>query len=196
VALFDLPGVGRSHLHRDAEVAEHVLVAFEHPLRAVVVALVVGGEPFADLLEGQEPGGLEQQDDQVEQPFQRVHAARIILAAMVRLRWGTVVGIASERPGAIELRVEVEGMEADGLAYPDLVGPVAAGDRVLLNTTAVALGLGTGGFHLVVAVDADRPAEPGPGRVVKARYQPLQTQVESVEETHAEALERSPGLAG
>jgi hypothetical protein len=118
---------------------------------------------------------------------------------MVRLRWGTVTSLVAERPGAVELRVEVEGVEADAIAYPDLVGPVRPGDRVLLNTTAVALGLGTGGFHLVVATDAgdgDRTAEPGPGRVVKARYLPLQTQVESVEETHAGLLERSEGLRG
>ena len=30
-----------------------------------------------------------------------------------------------------------------------LVGPVAAGDRVVVNTTAVDLGLGTGGWHVV-----------------------------------------------
>ncbi len=120
---------------------------------------------------------------------------------MVRLRWGTVLALGSARPGALELRVTVEGEEADAIAYPDLVGGVVPGDRVLLNTTAVALGLGTGGFHLVVAVDPhpERSAPVsgrmfGPGRVMKARYLPLQTQVESVEETHAEQLERSAGL--
>ncbi|HXJ65033.1 MAG TPA: DUF3866 family protein [Actinomycetota bacterium] len=117
---------------------------------------------------------------------------------MVRLRWGTVVGVAVTRPGAVELRVSVEGAQADAIAYPDLVGPVAAGDRVLLNTTAVALGLGTGGFSLVVAVDgpAQPSEEPAPGRVMKARYLPLQTQVSSVEETHGEQLEASEGLRG
>jgi uncharacterized protein DUF3866 len=116
---------------------------------------------------------------------------------MVRLRWGTVLRTGAERPGAVELRVEVEGGEADAVAYPGLVGAVAAGDRVLLNTTAVALGLGTGGVHLVVAVDGAEPgAEPGPGRAMKARYLPLQTQVETVEETHPTALERPDGLHG
>jgi len=93
--------------------------------------------------------------------------------------------------------VEVEGERAPALAYPDLVGPVAAGDAVLLNTSAVALGLGTGGFHLVVAVEGGAPTEiEGPGRVMKARYTPLQTAVQSVEETHRDVLENSPGLRG
>lgn len=93
--------------------------------------------------------------------------------------------------------MEVEGEPAQALAYPDLVGPVAEGDLVLLNTTAVALGLGTGGSHLVVAVEAgpDTDLAYG-GRVLKARYTPLQVAVETVEESHRSALERSPGLRG
>src|SRR6185312_179552 len=68
-----------------------------------------------------------------------------------------------------------------------------AGDEVLLNTTAVELGLGTGGVHFVVAVLGDRDRETSadelPGRVMKARYTPLQTAVASVEEEHADRLE-------
>src|SRR5881396_2737436 len=116
---------------------------------------------------------------------------------MVRLRRGKVVAVTAERPGALELEVEVEGELATALAYPDLVGAVAPGDAVLLNTTAVELGLGTGGFHLVVAVETPQEGSGrGPGRVMKARYTPLQTAVEAVEETHAEVLEASSGLDG
>jgi hypothetical protein len=107
-----------------------------------------------------------------------------------------VLRTTAERAGAVELHVEVEGGEAAAIAYPGLVGTVREGDRVLLNTTAVALGLGTGGFHTVVAVDAEGAGELGPGRVMKARYLPAQIQVESVEETHTETLERSTGLHG
>jgi hypothetical protein len=119
---------------------------------------------------------------------------------MVRLRRGTVLAVVAERPGAVELRVEVDGGEADAIAYPGLTGPVRPGQGVLLNTIAVALGLGTGGFHLVVATDdggaASADGEPPPGRTIKSRYMPLQAQVESVEETHPEALERAGGLGG
>ena len=115
----------------------------------------------------------------------------------VRLRRGTVVGLRAERAGAVELDVEVEGERAAAIAYPDLTGPVATGDVVVLNTTAVALGLGTGGLHLVVAVEGGPPTElADDGRVMKARYTPLQTVVRAVEETHRDALEGSRGLAG
>jgi hypothetical protein len=68
---------------------------------------------------------------------------------------------------------------------------------VLLNTTAVALGLGTGGLHLVIAVDGDGATELGhDGRVMKARYLPQQVAVRSVEESHRDVLENSPGLRG
>src|SRR6266508_2132485 len=117
--------------------------------------------------------------------------------AGIRLRRGTVVSLGASRPGAIELEVEVEGERAPALAYPDLTGPVRVGDVVLLNTTAVALGLGTGGFHLVIAVEGDRATELAHrGRVMKARYTPQQVIVRSVEESHRDLLEGSRGLRG
>jgi len=117
--------------------------------------------------------------------------------AGIRLRRGTVVSVGASRPGAIELEVEVEGERAPALAYPDLTGPVREGDVVLLNTTAVALGLGTGGFHLVIAVEGDRATELAHrGRVMKARYTPQQVIVRSVEESHRDLLEGSRGLRG
>ncbi|GAA2386370.1 hypothetical protein Cme02nite_67350 [Catellatospora methionotrophica] len=62
------------------------------------------------------------------------------------------------------------------LAYPDLVGQPEVGDQVLLNTNALALGLGTGGYAMVVALPGRLPEDtPVPGHIVKARYSPLQT---------------------
>jgi hypothetical protein len=117
--------------------------------------------------------------------------------AGTRLRRGTVVSVGASRPGAVELEVEVDGQRAPALAYPDLTGPIRAGDLVLLNTTAVALGLGTGGFHLVIAVEDGRATELSHGgRVMKARYTPQQVAVRSVEETHRDVLEGSRGLQG
>jgi len=109
--------------------------------------------------------------------------------SLVRLRRGTVLEVLGERPGAVELAVEVDGARARALAYPGLVGPVAAGDRVVVNTTAVELGLGTGGLHLVVAVEGGPPTDlDHGGRIMKARYTPLQAAVPSVEETHRDRL--------
>ncbi len=79
--------------------------------------------------------------------------------------------------------VSVDGQECRALAYPALVGSPRIGDRVLLNTTALHLGLGTGGYALVVALPDRLPADPVlTGHVVKARYTPLQATVASVDE--------------
>jgi hypothetical protein len=60
---------------------------------------------------------------------------------------------------------------------------VAVGDRVVLNTTAVDLGLGTGGWH-VVHWNTERSGfdEPGPGHIMKLRYTSLQVDAGSTEE--------------
>lgn len=72
------------------------------------------------------------------------------------------------------------------------MGEPRPGDRVLLNTGAQALGLGTGGYALVVAIPdrlpPDSPGLPGSsdlrddGHLVKARYTPLQSIVLGVDE--------------
>lgn len=116
---------------------------------------------------------------------------------MIHIRRGVVRAVTATRPGAQELDVEVDGTSAPAISYPDLCGEVRPGDPVLLNATAFELGLGTGGVHLVIAVEGrDSPAEEEPpGHVMKARYTPLQTAVASVEETHPDLLEASDGLA-
>nr|WP_281372796.1 DUF3866 family protein [Kineococcus aurantiacus] len=87
------------------------------------------------------------------------------------------------------------------MAHPDLVGEPAAGDRVLLNVSALARGLGTGGYALVVALPDRLPPDPapGPGHLVKARYTPLQTMVLGVddqESPHHDLLAEADDLAG
>ncbi len=114
---------------------------------------------------------------------------------MIRLRRGIVRAVTDVRAGAQELEVEIEGVSAAAIAYPDLCGEVAAGDAVILNATAVELGLGTGGVHFVVAVEGRGSEGAGPaGHVMKVRYTPVQTAVASVEERHGDVLEGSAGL--
>ena len=90
-------------------------------------------------------------------------------------------------PGAVELEVALDiGGTALALAHPPLVGEPERGDVVLLNSTAVELGLGTGGYALVVALpDRLPPDRDGPGHLVKARYTPLQAVVLGVDEQDA-----------
>lgn len=111
---------------------------------------------------------------------------------------GAVTRIESERPGAQELAVHLAGGEERAISYPRLLGRVEVGEQVLLNTTAVRAGLGTGGYHFVMkrAGKEDRP-EQGPGHIVKLRYTPLQFRCRTVEEQdspHRETIEACEGL--
>ena len=128
---------------------------------------------------------------------------------MITWRSGVVESVGRAWPGAVELSVVVadgvsgpDPVSVRALAYPALVGTPRPGDRVLLNVSALARGLGTGGYALVVAPDADRlPADPpdGPGHLVKARYTPLQAMVLGVddqESPHHEVLRDADDLAG
>jgi hypothetical protein len=116
---------------------------------------------------------------------------------MLHRKLGTVTRIVSERPGAQEILVG----EDRAINYPDLTGTVEVGDQVLLNTTAVDLGLGTGGVHFVIA-NLTRPAgeiEDSPGHIMKLRYTPLQAAVLSVEEDdspHQQAIQEFESLDG
>jgi hypothetical protein len=102
---------------------------------------------------------------------------------VIRWRSGTVVSVRAEWPGVREVAVDVGGELLSALAYPLLVGTPEPGDRVVLNTTALALNLGTGGHALVVALPDRLPPDPvGPGHIVKARYTPVQATVLGVDE--------------
>ncbi len=120
---------------------------------------------------------------------------------MLQARWGEVTEVLARREGAVEVRVAfASAPELDGpaLLYPTLTGPAAPGDRVLVNTTAVQLRLGTGGLHFVMAVERAEALTPAAdGHIVKLRYTPLQHTVRTVEEgPDAERLDACPGLAG
>lgn len=98
---------------------------------------------------------------------------------MPTFRTGTVTGLLEERPGLQRVATDL------GRAYAltQLTGRVAVGDRVVLNTTAVDLVLGTGGWHVVHWNTArDGFTEPGPGHIMKLRYTSLQVDAGSTEE--------------
>lgn len=85
--------------------------------------------------------------------------------------------------GVTELVVDTSDGEVSALGYDDLVGTAEIGDRVLLNVTALELGLGTGGYAMVVAIPDRLPADRDDGgHIVKARYTPLQATVLAVDE--------------
>jgi hypothetical protein len=102
---------------------------------------------------------------------------------MPSFRTGVVLRMLQERPGL--QRVEVDLGDGPERAYglSQLTGPVAPGDRVVVNTTAVELGLGTGGWHVIHwNLERESWSERGPGHVLKARYTSLQADVGVAEE--------------
>jgi hypothetical protein len=114
---------------------------------------------------------------------------------------GTVTERGRAWAGARELTVRCGTEERRALAYPRLVGEPEVGDRVLLNANAQILGLGTGGYALVVAIPERLPAPgpAGPGHLVKSRYTPLQAVVLGVEEQDSpyyDVLREADDLAG
>jgi hypothetical protein len=126
---------------------------------------------------------------------------------MLKRAIGTVLSILAERPGVVELEVEVDGATAKAIAYTELVTKPEVGDRVDLNTTAVVLSLGTGGYHFVIENLSREPVEeaPGPGHIMKLRYTPEQHSVLSVEEEASphrsemekfRSLEKMPVIVG
>ena len=112
---------------------------------------------------------------------------------MPSFRTGTVTSLLSERSGL--QRVEVDGEKAYVLTR--LIGTVAVGDEVVVNTTAVELGLGTGGWHVVHWNLSRREwSDKGDGHVMKLRYTSLQADTGvAEEESEGRPLDGRPVVA-
>jgi hypothetical protein len=94
-----------------------------------------------------------------------------------------IARVLSHRPGLQRLQL-TDGSRAYNLTQ--LTGLVEEGQQVVVNTTAVQLGLGTGGWHVVhwnlsnVQLDL-----PGRGHIMKLRYTSLQADTGAAEEDHS-----------
>lgn len=92
------------------------------------------------------------------------------------------MAVNTPQSGWQEVQVDLgQGSEA-AYALTDLVGEVRPGDTVLVNVTAVELGLGTGGSHPVVAVAGRELRRSDTGHLLKLRYTPLQFVAGAAEE--------------
>lgn len=98
---------------------------------------------------------------------------------MLKLRRGSVV---ETEP----LTVEIDGERRRAWADPALVGECSEGDEVVVNTEALDLELGSGGFDVVCANltrGLDAPGTPDV-HVMKLNYSPIQHPVDPVELAH------------
>jgi hypothetical protein len=93
---------------------------------------------------------------------------------------GVVVDVLSEREGLQRVTVDLGRGDAEpAYVLTQLSPPASGGDRVVVNTTAVDLGLGTGGWHVVHwNLEYNGFGSP-PGHVMKLRYTPVQLDVDA-----------------
>ncbi|NLA35851.1 MAG: DUF3866 family protein [Actinobacteria bacterium] len=105
---------------------------------------------------------------------------------MTTFRTATVIEVLEVLDGIERYRVAMaDGTNARAYALVEVIGPGAVGDEVVCNTTAVELGLGTGGWHVVHWNLSRREWQrPGPDHVMKMRYTSLQIDVGTSELVH------------
>ena len=107
---------------------------------------------------------------------------------MLKLRRGVVVD-------TDPLTVQIDGERRPAWADSAMVGEVADGDEVVVNTEAADLGLGSGGFdvvHLNLTRGLDGPGPAAGEHVMKLNYTSLQHPVEPVETPEAASSDLGP----
>lgn len=125
---------------------------------------------------------------------------------MFSYRQGVVEEIIKQSFGVTEILVRAENRVSCAINYDFFTGPVTLGDTIVINTTALELGLGTGGYDFVITnLNRKNQAISGSGHIMKLRYTPLQFKVLSVEEESSpyhnlinekDSLERTPVIIG
>lgn len=102
---------------------------------------------------------------------------------MISTKKGKVTEIIQKLDGRTDIMVSINGMIEKAINYDYLTGTVNLGDEVILNTTAVELNLGTGGYHFVISnLNNDNIPLEGQGHIMKLRYTPFQIKVQAIEE--------------
>lgn len=102
---------------------------------------------------------------------------------MISFKEGIVTNILEKDKEVDWIEVEIEGVKAKAVNYTTLTGNIDVGDKVVLNTTAVDLNLGTGGQHFVIhnKKNTNKDIE-GRGHIMKLRYTPMQLSCLATEE--------------
>lgn len=107
---------------------------------------------------------------------------------MPAFRTGKIVGKITQAEDLVRVRVTFGSEEIVAAGFPRMLGPVAVGDRVVVNTTGIDLGLGTGGEGFILwNLDGQGAVDPGEGHIIKMRYTPWQTEVLAAEAPESRA---------
>lgn len=119
---------------------------------------------------------------------------------MAAFRYGRVAAVIETTDRIVRALVETELGELSAVGFPNMLGSLDDGDEVIVNTTGIELGLGTGGVAFILwnVSSTDLPP-PGEGHIVKLRYTPWQTTVlasEAPEGPHHDTLAEARSIQG
>lgn len=119
---------------------------------------------------------------------------------MISYDQGEVTEVLSSRTGITEVTVKIKRKKSKAINYDDITGDIRLGDKVVLNTTAIELDLGSGNQHYVMLnLRHLKLSNLDSGHIMKLRYTPLQMSVLSVEEQkspHHRLMKRAKSLSG
>ncbi len=101
---------------------------------------------------------------------------------MINVEEGTVERVIWSNNKLQYLEVKIGEKKEKAINYLDLSGAASPGNKVYLNTTAVRLNLGSGGYHFVIVNTESIPYTNHAGHIIKLRYTPLQHKVMTWEE--------------
>lgn len=106
---------------------------------------------------------------------------------LLSYREASVVEIVEKNQHISWIKVIIDGEIAKAINYNEMTGIIEIGDRVVINTTAVELSLGTGGVHFVIFNYNNKlKTLEGKGHIMKLRYTPLQIRCLAAEEEDSE----------
>ena len=98
-----------------------------------------------------------------------------------------VVEVESSQGSVSWIKVKIGDEIFKAVNYNDMTGAINVGDIVIVNTTAVELSLGTGGYHFVMFnYSNESKGLEGKGHIMKLRYTPFQIKCLSAEEQDSE----------
>ncbi len=91
--------------------------------------------------------------------------------------------IISEDETTVVVELDIDNKIKKALAYKNITGEVKVGDRLVVNTTAGDMSLGTGGQHFIIYnYNQEKLKAKDDGHIMKLRYSPYQVKVMATEE--------------
>ena len=109
---------------------------------------------------------------------------RIEETLLIRTRKAIVKKIIEEDYNISKIEVDIDGSIENAINYDSISGKVKIGDIVIVNTNAIHLNLGTGGYNFVIFNYSNETKDfsSSEGHIIKLRYTPLQVKCLTTDE--------------